>query len=83
MSTLKGNPPAKGRMMSVRLDCDLHRRLKMRLAQEGTNFQAKVEELLIRYLDGPEGDREEIARQVALAREIMQEYAPAMRELAR
>ena len=35
------------------------------------------------YLDGPEADREEISRQVALAREVMQRYAPAMRELAR
>jgi len=69
--------------MTVRLTDDLHRRLKMRLAEEGTNFQAKVEELLIEYLEGPAEDREEIARQVAIAREGMRRYAPAMRELAR
>jgi plasmid stability protein len=71
------------KMMSVRLDGDLHRRLKVRLAAEGTNFQSKVEALLLGYLDGPETDRTEISRQVELAKEILQEYAPAMRELAR
>ena len=67
----------------MRLDSDLHQRLKMRLASENTTFQAKVEELLIEYLDGPETDRAEISRQVSLARKLMQRYAPAMRELAR
>jgi hypothetical protein len=74
---------AKEKMMSVRLDADFHQRLKSRLALDGTNFQSKVEELLTEYLDGPEADREEISRQVALAREVMRSYAPAMRELAR
>ena len=69
--------------MTVRLDGEFHQRLKARLALEGSNFQTKVEELLVEYLDGPEPDREEIIRQVALAREVMQRYAPAMRELAR
>ena len=76
-------PPTKEKVMSVRLDGDFHQRLKTRLASEGSNFQSKVEELLAEYLDGPEADREEISRQVALAREVMQRYAPAMRELAR
>jgi hypothetical protein len=35
------------------------------------------------YADGPAEEREEIARQVAIAREAMRRYAPAMRELAR
>ena len=73
----------KEKMMSVRLRSEFHQRLKTRLASEGTNFQTKVEQLLTEYLDGPEADREEISRQVALAREVMQRYAPAMRELAR
>jgi hypothetical protein len=42
-----------------------------------------VKELLTEYLDGPEADREEISRQVAAARKVLQRYAPAMRELAR
>ena len=75
--------PTREKVMSVRLDGDFHQRLKIRLASEGSNFQAKVEELLVEYLDGPEPDREELARQVALAREVMQRYAPALRELAR
>ena len=73
----------KEKVMTVRLDSDLHHRLRVRLAADDTNFQAKVEALLIEYLDGPGVDREEVARQVALAREVMQRYAPAMRELAR
>jgi hypothetical protein len=73
----------KERMMSVRLEAEFHHRLKTRLVSEGTNFQSKVKELLSGYLDGPEADREEISRQVALARKVMQRYAPAMRELAR
>jgi hypothetical protein len=75
--------PTKEKMTSVRLDADFHQRLKTRLAAEGSNFQSKVVELLTEYLDGPEADRGEISRQVALAREVMQRYAPAMRELAR
>jgi plasmid stability protein len=74
---------AKDKVMSVRLNGDLHQRLKMRLASEGTNFQAKVEELLSAYLDGPEVNSPEISRQVSLAKDLMQRYAPAMRELAR
>ena len=75
--------PTKEKVMTVRLERDFHQRLKTRLASEGTNFQRKVEDLLTEYLDGPEAEREELARQVALARETMQRYAPAMRELAR
>lgn len=71
------------KVITVRLPSDLHHRLKMRLAADHTTFQAKVEGLLVEYLDGPEEDRAEITRQVALAKEIMQQYAPAMRELAR
>jgi hypothetical protein len=73
----------KEKVMTVRLQGEFHQRLKTRLASEGINFQSKVEALLVEYLDGPEEDREEISRQVALAREVMQRYAPAMRELAR
>ena len=50
---------------------------------DGTNFQVKVQTMLQEYVDGPAGEREEIARQVAIAREAMRRYAPAMRELAR
>jgi hypothetical protein len=35
------------------------------------------------YVDGPAEEREEIARQIAIAREALRRYAPAMRELAR
>ena len=47
------------------------------------NFQAKVQAMLEEYVDGPPEQREEIARQVAIAREAMRRYAPPMRELAR
>jgi len=69
--------------MTVRLERSFHRRLKTKLAADGTNFQAKVQAMLEEYLDGPAGDREELARQVAIAREGMRRYAPALRELAR
>ena len=39
--------------------------------------------MLEEYVDGPAGEREEIARQMAIAREAMRRYAPALRELAR
>jgi hypothetical protein len=54
-----------------------------RLAADGTNFHTKVEELLRDYVDGPAGQPDDIARHVAIAREAMQRYAPALRELAR
>jgi hypothetical protein len=39
--------------------------------------------MLQEYVDGSADEREEIARQIAIAREAMRRYAPAMRELAR
>lgn len=69
--------------MSLRLGENFHRRLKAKLLADGTSFQAKVEALLLDYVDGPVAEREDIARQVAAAREAMRRYAPAMRELAR
>ena len=68
---------------TVRLEATFHRRLKARLAADGINFQAKVEELLREYVDGPAARRDDITRQVAIAREGMQRYSAAMRELAR
>ena len=75
--------PANTTTVSVRLEDELHRRLKAKLAAEGSTFQGKIHSLLLEYLDGPAEDREQIARQVAIAREGMRKYAGAMRELAR
>jgi hypothetical protein len=69
--------------LTIRLGQDFHRRLKAKLLADGTNFQAKVQALLQEYVDGSAREREEVARQVAIAREAMRRYAPAMRELAR
>jgi hypothetical protein len=69
--------------LTIRLDPSFHRRVKAKLLADGTNFQAKVRAMLEDYVDGPPEQREEIARQVAIAREAMRRYAPAMRELAR
>ncbi len=69
--------------MTIRLGENFHRRVKAKLLADGTNFQAKVQALLEEYVDGPAGEREDIARQVAVAREAMRKYSPAMRELAR
>ena len=68
---------------TVRLNQELYRRLKAKLAAEGTTFQSKVQALLEEYLDGPAAERAEIQRQVAAARAAMRRYAPAMRELQR
>ena len=68
---------------TVRLNQEFYRRLKAKLAADGTTFQSKVQALLEEYLEGPVADREEIQRQVASARAAMRRYAPAMRELAR
>ena len=69
--------------LTVRLNSEFHRRLMVKLAAEGTKFQAKVEEMLEEYMDGPVADREKMARQIEIAREGMRRYAPALRELAR
>jgi len=73
----------EAKTLTIRLGENFHRRLKSKLLADGTNFQAKVQSLLQDYVDGPAEDREEISRQVAIAREAMRRYAPAMRELAR
>jgi len=69
--------------LTIRLGESFHRRLRAKLLADGTNFQAKVEAMLQEYVDGPAAVREETARQIAIAREAMRRYAPAMRELAR
>lgn len=69
--------------LTIRLSESFHRRLRAKLLADGTNFQAKVQAMLQEYVNGPAGEREDIARQVAIAREAMRRYAPAMRELAR
>ena len=69
--------------LTLRLDDTLHRRLKTKLAVEGTTFQAKMEAMIHEYLDGQGDELEEIAGQVELARKVMRRYAPALRELAR
>ena len=69
--------------LTIRLGETFHRRLRAKLLADGTNFQVKVQTMLQEYVDGPAEEREEIARQIAIAREAMRRYAPAMRELAR
>jgi hypothetical protein len=73
----------ESKTLTIRLDESFHHRLKTRLLADRTNFQAKVQAMLQDYVDGPAEQREDIARQVAIAREAMRRYAPAMRELAR
>lgn len=68
--------------LTIRLGGNFHRRLKAKLLAGGMNFQVKVRTMLEEYVDGTAGEREEIARQVAAAREAMRCSAPAMRELA-
>ena len=69
---------AEKKTLTLRLDGNFHRRLKARLAADDTNFQAKVEGLLKDYVEGPADRRDEIARQVAIAREGMRRYASAI-----
>ena len=69
--------------LTIRLGESFHRRLRAKLLADGTNFQVKVQTMLQEYVAGPAEEREEIARQIAIAREAMRRYAPAMRELAR
>jgi hypothetical protein len=73
----------ESKTLTIRLGENFHRRLKAKLLADGTNFQTKVQAMLQDYVDGPAAEREDIARQVAIAREGMRRYAPAMRELAR
>jgi len=68
---------------TVRLNQEFYRRLKSKLAAEGSTFQSKVQALLEEYVEGPAADRQEIQRQIAAARAAIRRYAPAMRELAR
>ena len=75
--------PAELHSTTIRLEQVFYRRLKAKLAAEGTTFQSKVQALLQEYVEGPAAEREEIQRQVAIARAAMKRYAPAMRELAR
>ncbi len=82
-TTVKDRNMEKHTKMTLRLPKGLHDRMKLRLLAEGTNFQAKILSLIENYVDGPAEKRADITRQVAIAREAMKRYAPAMRELAR
>jgi len=83
---MTGTPTARTeelKTLTIRPGESFHRRLKAKLSADGTSFQAKVQSMLQDYVDGPAEEREEIARQIAIAREAVRRYAPAMRELAR
>jgi spermidine synthase len=69
--------------MTVRLNQEFYRRLKSKLAADGTTFQSKVQALLEEYVDGAPAECEELQRQVAAARVATRRYAPALRDLAR
>jgi hypothetical protein len=56
---------------TVRLNPEFYRRVKFKLAADGETFQSKVQALLEEYVDGPAIGREEIQRQVAVARAAM------------
>jgi hypothetical protein len=60
---------------TIRLDQEFYRRLKSKLAADGTTFQSKVQALLEEYLEGPAAEREEVQRQVAAARAAMRRYS--------
>jgi hypothetical protein len=53
----------ESKTLTIRLGESFHRRLRAKLLADGTNFQAKVQAMLQEYVDGPAGEREEIARQ--------------------
>jgi hypothetical protein len=74
---------ARAAAVTVRLEKGFHKRLKAKLAAEGTTLQAKAQALFEEYVDGPPEKRDEISRQVAIARKLMKRYEPALRELAR
>ena len=66
----------------VRVPEDLHRRVRVKLAQEGRSLQDLLEAALREYVGG-EPDDHEVQEQVKIAQELMKRYAPALRELAK
>ena len=73
----------KSRALTVRVSEEFHRRLMIKLSSEGIKFQTKAQALLEEYVDGPPATRAEFARQVELAKSVMQEYEEALKELSR
>lgn len=71
------------RALTIRVPEDFHRRLMSKLSGEGMKLQAKVQSMLEEYVDGPAEKRDEFTRQIGIAKEVMREYEPALRELAR
>ena len=80
----KHPPPSPKREPAVvRLPASLKKRLKMKLAEEGRNFQDVAEELITRYVDGDLAQSSDLELQVQAARASMRKNAVALRELAK
>jgi predicted HicB family RNase H-like nuclease len=62
VSEMKADKRADSKTLTVRLDENVHRRLKTKLLADRTNFQARVQAMLEEYVDCPPEQREEIAR---------------------
>ena len=67
----------------VRLSSSLKKRLKVKLAEDGRNFQDVAEELITRYVDGDLTDPTDLELQVQAARASMRKNAVALRQLAK
>jgi hypothetical protein len=74
---------AKREPAVVRLSSSLKKRLKVKLAEDGRNFQDVAEELITRYVDGDLMRSGDLDMQVQAARASMRKNAVALRELAR
>ena len=66
----------------VRVPEDLHRRVRVKLAQEDRTLQDLLIAAIRDYV-GREPDDEEVRAQMKAAQELMKKYAPALRELAK
>lgn len=66
----------------VRVPDDLHRRARVKLAQEDRTLQDLLIAALRDYVGGEPGD-EEVRAQMKVAQELIKKYAPALRELAK
>jgi hypothetical protein len=66
----------------VRVPEDLHRRVRVKLAQEDRTLQDLLIAAIRDYV-GSEPSDEEVREQVKVAQDLMKKYTPALRELAR
>lgn len=76
------------RILTIRVPEDLHRRVRVKMAEQDLNFQKLVLSMMTEFVDGPkkkvvaDDTDNEFQRQISVAREGLRRYRNALKASA-